>query len=56
MQRKVSSIAPKQKVSRVAYVGHLGDQIPAYSIRTDKNTDNTLQSNNKNVVKNKKKV
>ena len=56
MQRKVSSIAPKQKVSRVAYVGHLGDQIPAYSIRTDKKTDNTLESNNKNVVKNKKKV
>lgn len=55
-QKRENSKYPKQKVSRVAYNGPLGDKIPAYSIRTDKKTDNTLESNNKNVVKNKKKV
>lgn len=56
MSREISSPAALKGISRVAYIGHLGDEITAYSVRTDKKTDNTIESKNKNVVKDKKKV
>lgn len=56
VQRKVSNSTTKHKVSIVAYASKLGTEIPAYSLRTDKETDTTAPSKHKNVGKNKKKV
>lgn len=53
---KVSNSTTKHKVSIVAYASKLGTEIPAYSLRTDKETDTTAPSKHKNVGKNKKKV
>lgn len=56
VQRAISNSTTKRKVSIVAYASKLGTEIPAYRLRTDKETDTTAPIKHKNVGQNKKKI